>query len=145
MTRINSAILPNNLTDQHLIAELRELPRIFTAVKKRIEGGISLDDIPKEFTLGTGHMKFFYNKCGFLADRHVLLRIEFMKRYKHQYDFDPNKSSVPDSVFKDYKPTESEKQLLIERISTRLSESKQIPLYYGKKITKEDAINILKR
>ena len=54
MTRINSAIDPKNLTDQHLIAELRELPRIFTAVNKRIEKGKLFDDIPEKFTLGTG-------------------------------------------------------------------------------------------
>lgn len=145
MTRINLGISPKNLTDQHLMAELRELPRIFTAVKKRIEDGKKFDDIPKEFTLGTGHMKFFYDKCGYLADRHVSLRIEFMERYKHQYDFDPNKSAVPNSVFNDYNPTEKDRQLLIERISTRLQESNQVPLYYGKKITKEEAINILKK
>jgi hypothetical protein len=40
-------------------------------------------------------------------------------------------------------PTEKEKQLLIERISTRINESNQIPRYYGEKITKEQAIKIL--
>lgn len=145
MTRINLGIPPKNLTDQHLKAELRELPRIFTAVKKRIDDGVKFDDIPKEFTLGTGHMKFFYNKCQFLLKRHIMLRIEFKERYNHDYDYDPKRSSVPNDVFNDYTPTEKDKQLLVERISTRLSESNQIPLYYGKKITKQEAINILKQ
>ena len=55
MTRIDSAIPAKNLTAQHLIAELRELPRIFTAVNKRINQGKGFDDIPEKFTLGTGH------------------------------------------------------------------------------------------
>ena len=73
MTRINSAIDPKNLTDQHLIAELRELPRIFTAVNKRIEQGKYFNDIPKEFALGSGHVKFFYDKLKFLNLRHTIL------------------------------------------------------------------------
>jgi len=34
MTRINIGILPHDLTDQHLLAEFRELPRIPNRVKK---------------------------------------------------------------------------------------------------------------
>lgn len=143
MTRINVGINPKNLTDQHLKAELRELPRIFTAVAKRIKEKKNFNDIPSKFTLGTGHVKFFYDNCGYLADRHVSLRREFMERYNHQYDFDPNRVSVPDLVFNDYNPTEEDKNLLIERISKRITESKQTPYYYGKKITKDFAIKIL--
>ena len=145
MIRINSAINPKNLTDQHLLAEIRELPRIFTAVNKRISQDKSFNDIPEKFTLGTGHVKFFYDKCGFLASRHVALRSEYLDRYGKQYDFDPNKSVVLESLFNDYTPTQEEKELLIERISTRVTESKQIPKYYGKSITKEQAVEILNR
>ena len=144
MTRINSAINPKNLTDQHLIAELRELPRIFTVVNKRIEQGKSFDDIPKEFTLGTGHVKFFYDKCGFLAERHILLRCEYQMRFNKEYNFDPNKICIPNKLFKGYKPTTKEKEVLIDRISTRLWESKQFPRYYGQKISRKEAIEILK-
>ena len=38
----------------------------------------------------------------------------------------------------------NEYELLVDRISTRITESKQTPHYYGRKITKEEAINILK-
>lgn len=143
MTRINVGINPIKLTDQHLIAELRELPRVFTAVANRIRKGKDFNDIPPKFTLGTGHVKFFYDKCEYLADRHISLRLEFMKRYNRQYDFDPNRISVPDFVFNNYVPTEDDKKILIERITKRITESKQTPYYYGNKITKEKAINIL--
>lgn len=56
MTRINSSVKPKNLTDSMLNAELRELPRIFTAVQKRVSENKPFNDIPSRFTLGTGHV-----------------------------------------------------------------------------------------
>lgn len=143
MTRINSAIHPRCLTDQHLKAELRELPRIFTAVRKRIDQGKDFNDVPSHFTLGTGHVKFFYDKCAFLTERHIFLRAEFATRYGHMYEFDPSGYIVAEHLCNDYTPTQEERRLLIERISTRLTESNQIPLYYGRRITKDEAINLL--
>lgn len=50
MTRIN--LVPvEELSDQHLIAEYHELPRV---VKQKI----SITDAPKEYCLGKGHMKW---------------------------------------------------------------------------------------
>jgi deoxyribonuclease (pyrimidine dimer) len=142
MTRINSAIDPKNLTDQHLIAELRELPRIFTAVNKRIEKGKSFDDIPEKFTLGTGHVKFFYDKTIFLHQRHEDLRFEYKLRFNKDWQFITQVGySKYYNVF--HYPAQEEKQLLIDRISTRITESSQTPRYYGEKITKEQAIEIL--
>lgn len=147
MTRINSAIDPKNLTDQHLIAELRELPRIFTAVNKRIEKGKSFDDIPEKFTLGAGHTKFFYDKLYFLIIRFSELRVEYNLRYDKSWQFIKvgidSVTKHPQYLFYDYIPTSEERQLLIERISTRITESNQTPRYYGEKITKEQAINLL--
>ena len=147
MTRINSAINPKNLTDQHLIAELRELPRIFTAVNKRLYSDLSFDDIPKEFCLGTGHTKYFYDKLKFLIDRHCFLRFEYYCRFKKNWQFKPDQSMLHRWIFKglfnDHMVTKNKNQLLIDRISTRINESNRIPRYYGEKITKEQAIKIL--
>jgi deoxyribonuclease (pyrimidine dimer) len=146
MTRINSAIDPKNLTDQHLVAELRELPRIFTAVNKRLEKDLSFDDIPKEFTLGTGHMTFFYDKLDFLYFRFYYLKNEYKDRYQKDWNDYIQFNIVLFlnlNLLNNHTPTEKEKQLLVERISTRIWESKQIPRYYGEKITKEQAIKIL--
>jgi len=152
MTRINSAINTKNLTDQHLIAELRELPRIFTAVNKRIEQNKSFDDIPNEFCLGAGHTKFFYNKLAFLDVRYLSLICEYQARYNKKGSWGDmystkflktNSSDYNKQLYKNYTPTQQEKQLLIDRISTRINDSNQIPRYYGEKITKEQAIQIL--
>ncbi len=57
MTRINSGINPIQLVDPHLFAEYRELKRIPNTIKS---GRAIVKDIPKQFTLGTGHVKWFY-------------------------------------------------------------------------------------
>lgn len=65
MTRIN-LVVPKELTDQHLKAEIRELPRIFSLVLKSKK---ELINIPKSYKLGIGHVKFFYNKIKWLHHR----------------------------------------------------------------------------
>ena len=63
MTRIN-VIDTSLLTDQHLRAELREITRIPNTI---VSGKAKLDgNYPKEYTLGTGHVKFFYPRLKWL-------------------------------------------------------------------------------
>lgn len=75
MTRIN-LVEPRQLTNIHAMAEYRELPRIFTAVLKLQEQGITPDQvcIPDSYVLGAGHVKFFYNKLHWLERRYVALK-----------------------------------------------------------------------
>lgn len=144
MTRINSAIAPRKLTDQHLLAELRELPRIFTAVNKRIDKGKSFDDIPKQFCLGTGHTKFFYDKILFLLFRYKSLRLEYSLRFNSEYHTTIDKiKENSHNLMNDHTPTVNEKWLLVDRISIRIYESSQIPRYYRNPITKLEAVNKL--
>jgi len=81
MTRIN-LVEPHQLTDKHLMAEYRELPRIFTAVLKLQAHRKTPADvtIPDHYVLGTDHMKFFYNKIVWLRRRYVLLQKELTSR-----------------------------------------------------------------
>lgn len=81
MTRIN-LVEPHQLTDKHLMAEYRELPRIFTAVLKLQEQGKTPDDvdIPDHYVLGQGHMKFFYNKVFWLEKRYESLYMGLKQR-----------------------------------------------------------------
>jgi deoxyribonuclease (pyrimidine dimer) len=138
MTRINSAIIPSFLTDQHLIAELRELPRIFTLVKKRKQSGIDIKDAPKSFTLGKGHVKFFYDKLSFLQKRHKDLRDEYNSRYSKEWQY-----IIDGEYTGEYIPTEKEHDLLVCRISERLLTSKQQPRFVSKSITKKEVISKL--
>jgi deoxyribonuclease (pyrimidine dimer) len=77
MTRIN-LIHPIFLTDQHLFAEIRELPRIFSLVRKH---GVGF--VPKNFCLGKGHVNFFRNKLNFLIHRYIELEKEYRRRGKN--------------------------------------------------------------
>lgn len=76
MTRIN-LVVPKELTDQHLKAEIRELPRIFSLALKSKKQPVN---IPVSYKLGTGHVKFFYNKLKWLHYRYLTLLKEAEKR-----------------------------------------------------------------
>lgn len=73
MTRIN--VVPvESLHYKHLCAEYRELPRIFAlAHKASLSSRPWTNKQPSSYTLGTGHVLFFYDKLQFLADRHKQL------------------------------------------------------------------------
>ncbi len=84
MTRIN-CIAPSALSRQHLVAEYRELPRIFALVRAAIARGERPDDKrnPKIYTLGRGHVRFFYPRLGYLARRQAALVAEMQSRGYH--------------------------------------------------------------
>lgn len=75
MVRVN-LIPPENLSDQHLIAEYDEILMLIGYVKKYP----SLENIPKQYTLGKGHIRFFKDKLLYLKRRHELLKEEMRKR-----------------------------------------------------------------
>ena len=150
MTRINIGIPPANLTDQHLLAELRELPRIPNKVKKYLkENRLDLlQNIPEQFTLGTGHVRFFYNKLMYIYNRYPNLHHEYIKRgfYIDYYDDLFVFGNVNRyKYFSNYTVQQKDIQLIKSRIATRIRESSQQPRYYKEPIEKEEYItNILK-
>ncbi len=81
MTRIN-LVPPEELIRQHLIAEYRELPRVFSLANLARLKGEEPDDPrnPAEYVLGPGHVRFFYPRLCWLARRHDLLCQEMGKR-----------------------------------------------------------------
>ena len=78
MTRIN-LIDPSLLHNKHLLAEHREIKRIPNVILK---GKYSLKGAPSEYVLGTGHVKFFYDKILFLYERYIKLYYECNERLK---------------------------------------------------------------
>jgi deoxyribonuclease (pyrimidine dimer) len=78
MTRIN-CVPVQELCDQHLLAEYRELPRVpYGVLAGRLQP--SYPDAPAIYTLGPGHIKFFVNKCAWLMLRHDDIRVEMLHR-----------------------------------------------------------------
>jgi len=81
MTRINAKLPPRILSDEHLIAEQKEIWRLPLLWKLKYHNG-SLKDapIPREFTLGEGHLFFFLDKGRFIRERTHLLQAEIKAR-----------------------------------------------------------------
>ena len=116
MTRINAGIPPKQLSRQHLIAEHREIVRIPNTVKS---GKARVVDLPDTFTLGKGHVKFFYNKLKFLHKRYEQLYAECTKRGYNMTYFGDAFSDLPPDLYKDYKPTKEAIALIEARIKER--------------------------
>lgn len=116
MTRINVGFKPFELTSKHLLAEHREIKRIGNAIKNK---RFSLSNIPPEFTLGTGHVKFFYNKLKYVHERYLELYKECISRGFDVTNFEDAFSNMPPDLYQPYveKPTDREITLgrLIER------------------------------
>lgn len=124
MTRIN-CVPVEELCREHLIAEYRELPRIFTAAAKAQEKG-TLKNLPNSYRLGCGHMKFFYDKLEYLAKRHKELIQEMEKRsYKPTiFNVDEKWRSVISTHFwKDWIPEDKDIEINRQRLKDRTPKS----------------------
>ena len=122
MTRIN-CIPVQELTREHLVAEYRELPRIYKlvddALDKQHECFIR-PRIPARYTMGTGHVLFFYNKMAYITRRHRELIEEMQRR-----GFTTNHTDVPNLRWPkyfnmDWEPDAEEERINRERIHIRL-------------------------
>lgn len=117
MTRINCGIPVESLHDKHLLAEARECKRIPNLIKK---GKYSLKDQPKDFTLGKGHVKFFYDKLLYLKNRYEQLFKECQKRgFKVTY-FGDSFLDLPPHLLNDYAPTRKDAEIVKQRIRERM-------------------------
>ena len=123
MTRINANIPHAELCDSHLLAEHREITRVANTIKS---GRAIIKDIPKKFTLGTGHVKFFYNKVGFIQKRYNSLYNECVARGFNIESKHDSFEDIPNHLFKDWEPTEEANLLIRQRIKERLSKMKNI-------------------
>ena len=121
MTRINAGILPKDLTSKHLIAEHREIKRIPNCVGK---GKYNMDNIPDKFKLGTGHVKFFYNKLLYLKNRYRSLYEECIRRGFSVQNYINAWDNVPEDLMNDYVPTNRDRKIIKERIKHKLNTNK---------------------
>ena len=83
MTRINSDLDPASLKRMHLLAELREITMVPASLRRSLRTKTKEDvlkSIPGKFTLGRGHVLFFYDKQKFLMNRFMKLSQEMERR-----------------------------------------------------------------
>ena len=118
MTRINVGIPPVELTGKHLIAEHREIKRIPNCVAK---GKYSMKGIPDKFKLGTGHVKFFYNKLLYLKKRYLKLYAECIKRDFNVQSYIKAWDNVPEELMNDYNVKANDIRIIRERINEKLN------------------------
>lgn len=123
MTRIN-CIPVEWLSNQHLMAEYRELPRIFTEMRRR-SGAVGLTEIPVSYRLGTGHVKFFYNKLLYLYNRYICIYNELIKR-GYNIDHDIYQSVLSSAttflgtwLWNDWRPCASDLRVNLARLVER--------------------------
>jgi len=116
MTRINTGVAPEELPDKILLAELREIKRIPNSIRK---GRYNLSGIPDKFTLGSGHVKFFYDKLEYLWLRYQSLRSEALHRGFNVSDFSEAWDGVPPELMNGYVEQPRDREIIIERIEQR--------------------------
>lgn len=126
MTRIN-VIDPQNLCDQHLLAEHRELTRIPNDIVKR-DGNVPLSS-EKAYLLGQGHVTFFRDKLLFLKNRYDALHQECLNRkFNVSYRW-PKEVEIFTELWNDYRVTAKDIELNQARINERMPEIPRFTQY----------------
>lgn len=137
MTRIN--VIPvEELSDQHLIAEYRELPRIIK------QEHIYVGDAPDKYVLGKGHIKWAIKHGNFCMYRYYLLCEEMKYRgFKVNYSYEDLDKLATDNQIRlytqNYWPTDDDIELSRNRIKEKLAmkpqwykwTNRQKPYYVG--------------
>jgi len=123
MTRIN-IVNPSELTDQHLIAEYREITMVPGSLKRTLVSKLGYQEsrVPERYTLNSGHVYFFYNKGEYLHRRYDELIREMRLR-----GFTPDPDRVfPIDIFKDnglyndWMPNIEDYKIIRERIQQKI-------------------------
>lgn len=123
MTRIN--VVPvKELCNQHMFAEWREIPRLISSMKKsmsRKTKPFTMDEIPSEYVLGKGHVKFFYDKLLYIITRHKeLTRCLVEERGFNLKNTSKLTFDVDKKFFNCYNPSKEALELNRKRILKRM-------------------------
>ena len=123
MTRIN-LVMPAELSDQHLVAEYREIFMVGSSLQRSLKSKNwekTLANIPEKYTLNRGHVTFFYNKGKYLYKRYDSLVEEMKKRGMNP---DPDRrfktEQWPRELFKDWKPEPDDYKVIRARIKEKI-------------------------
>lgn len=144
MTRIN-VIDPTQMADQHLMAEYRELPMVMGIMRRSLVAKNGLPSIGSEYTLNSGHVKFFYNKGGWLKKRYYALVLELIER---GFNLDPTRKACF-KVFEDngldgpWQVTQRDMDINVARVRERIDAKPSWYRYNGYKITECGMYSIL--
>ena len=130
MTRIN--VVPvTELTDQHLMAEYRELPMVMTSACRSSPSNYIAST---RYTLNKGHVSFFYNKKQYLLNRWLDLIAELHDR---GFNINPESRRVLWNELNkfpqtEWQPSDNDLKVNRERIQLRISAKPHWYRYRGK-------------
>ena len=116
--RCNIGVNPKYLVDQHLLAEMMEIPMVVGSLrywKFQIKSSI-----PETFCLGSGHMNFLKNKLRYLQRRHHEVEIELKRRNFHNTKSKVDLTGVPEEFCNDWNPSFEDSLILRSRIHWKL-------------------------
>jgi len=83
-----------------------------------------MEGMPDKFKLGTGHVKFFYNKLLYLKNRYTSLYDECIKRGFNVQNYIGAWDNVPQELMNDYKVEENDITIIKKRIDERRPKTK---------------------
>lgn len=140
MTRIN-VVEPEELMDQHLLAEYREIRLLCANLTRTLnsKSGFQEKKVPPQFTLNKGHVYFFYNKGEYIHKRYEAIREEMRKRNINAELAFPI-DVWPDHLYNDWEPNERDRDVVRERIALRISQRPGWYRYYGKIQERTDVV-----
>lgn len=119
LTRIN-LVDPSELVGPHLVSEYRELPRVIGLSNAAYARGVDPSSFPPGYTMGKGHVTFFYDKVGFLAARFALLVAEMERRGMSPKYRSLPESTVPEGWRREWTATPEEIEINRQRIRESL-------------------------
>lgn len=148
MTRVN--IIPvQELTDQHLFAEYREITRLFALVKQACDKypiNTVLKKVVPTYRLSTGHVVFFYDKLDFIERRYFELKDEVLKRGFNitlKDDITEFRQIIDKRFYNDFMPNKNDMAINIERLIEKINAKPNWYKINGKVIDDEQYIKNL--
>ena len=124
MTRIN-IIDVSELTDQHLIAEYREITMVPGSLRRTLVSKIGYQEskLPDRYTLNSGHVYFFYNKGKYLHKRYdELIREMRLRGFKPSVDrVFPIDIFKDNGLYNDWLPNIEDYKIIRERIKQKIN------------------------
>lgn len=137
--RVN-IIAPKYLSDQHLIAEYREMKMTtyYYVRSKNSKAGIDKSRISATYTLNKGHGYMWYDKMGYIAMRFEALCNEMRNRnFKCDYT-ELNFTDVDKEAFGNYTVTQKDIRINLDRVLVRIEKQPEFYKFHGEKKTMEE-------
>ncbi len=89
-----------------------------------------LKSLPEFYVLGTGHVKFFYDKLQYIKNRHDSLKVEGKRRGFNLDLITINLDGIPELFKKDFVPKTKDVILNLKRIEDKILEKPNFYKYW---------------